>query len=312
MTTTPGLLSIITATYNNADLLPRFFDSILTQEYSHWELIIVNDGSTDNTAEVCRSYLERDERIHYYEQSNQGQGVARNWALELMQGEYVAFLDADDAIKPSTYAAAIQKLEEHTACDIVSYPIEWINRQERFTTFREGEASIGYRNILNDLIVHKTLRLLITDKIYRSELLRGLHFVPRILFDDNLMMVQIAHRAKGICFSPEGGYEYHQEEYDPGKNDWTSHKEYSQIFVNCRYIDELSKDKSIRNCRAMIYQQIGNQLNSYIKAKRLEEELARELIRYIKTMPLSDALYNCVLSLKHKVKLLLLKVYSQL
>lgn len=306
-----GLLSIITATYNNANLLPRFFDSVITQEYRNWELIIVNDGSTDNTAEVCRAYAERDERIRYYEQSNQGQGVARNMALGLVRGEYIAFLDADDAIKPTTYVGAIQVLEREDGCDIVAYPIEWINKFQRFTTFKDGVPISGHQHILEGLLVDKALKLLITDKLYRAELLRELRFVPGIVFDDNLMMVQIAHRAQGICFSKEGAYEYHQEEYDPSKNQWTTHKEQSQIFVNCKYIDELSGAPSLRNCRAKVYQQIGNQLFFYIKRRKQSENM-QLLKKYIKAMPIGDAVCNSVLSLKHKGKLLLLKLYAQL
>lgn len=308
---TQGLLSIITATYNNSDLLPRFFDSILAQEYSNWELIIVNDGSTDNTAEVCRTYAQKDARIRYYEQSNQGQGVARNWALDLVRGEYIVFLDADDAIKPMTYSAAIKLLEAHPECDIVAYPVEWINRIERFITFRAEEPRSGYTNILEDLLVYEKAPLMITDKLYRTQLVQHLTFIPNIVFDDNLMMVQIALRAKGICFSTEGAYEYHQEEYDASKNNWTSHKEYSQVFVNCKYIDELTGDLSLRDCRAKVYFQIGNQLFFYIK-RREQSENIQLLKKYIKAMPIGDALCNSVLSLKHKGKLLLLKLYAQL
>lgn len=306
-----GLLSIITATYNNADLLPRFFESILAQEYSNWELVIVNDGSTDNTTEICHIYTERDERIHYYEQSNQGQGVARNWALSLIKGEYVVFLDADDAIKPETYSAAIKLLEAHPECDIVAYPMEWINRNERITTLRAEEPRYGHYTILEDLLVHQKAPLMITDKLYKAELLQGLTFIPNIVFDDNLMMIQIALRAKGICFSTEGAYEYHQEEYDGSKNNWTSHKEYSQAFVNCKYIDELTGDLSLRDCRAKVYFQIVNQLFFYIK-RREQSENMQLLKKYIKAMPIGDAVCNSVLSLKHKGKLLLLKLYAQL
>lgn len=304
-----GLLSIITATYNNANLLPRFFDSVITQEYRNWELIIVNDGSTDNTAEVCRAYVERDERIRYYEQSNQGQGVARNMALGLVRGEYIAFLDADDAIKFETYSSAIDLLNEEENCDIVAFPMEWINTKERFTKQRTSAPILGYRSILNDLFVTHQLKLLLTDKLYRAELLRGLSFQPKIVFEDCLLIAQIAHRAKGICFSNRGAYEYHQEEYDPSKNQWTTYKEQSQIFVNCKYIDELSGDPSLRNCRAKVYQQIGNQLVYYTKRKK-DGEYMQLLKKYIKAMPLSDILFNSVLPLKHKGKLLFLKAYT--
>lgn len=307
--TSHGLLSIITATYNNANLLPRFFDSIINQEYKNWELLIVNDGSTDNTAEVCASYVALDSRIRYYEQANQGQGVARNYALTLVRGEYIAFIDSDDAIKPSTYSSAINLLAGENGCDMVAYPMEWINKKERFIKQRISSPILGYNNILDDLFVNNQLKLLLTDKLYRAELIAGLSFEPKIVFEDCLLMAQIARRSKGICFSTEGAYEYHQEEYIPGKNKWTKHKEESQIFVNCKYIDELSNDNLLKDCRVKVYQQIGNQLAYYIKKEKKGEYLLL-LKEYMKSMPLSDILYTSLLSLKHKGKLLYLKLRS--
>lgn len=310
---TQGLLSIITATYNNSDLLPRFFDSILAQEYSNWELIIVNDGSTDNTAEVCRTYAKEDNRIRYYEQSNQGQSVARNLGLQQAKGELITFVDGDDAVKPLTYSYAIEVLLQNKDCDIVAFPIEWSNSKEVFTSQSKSDKYLKKENMINALYLSADITRFVWDKIYYKSLFDefAIKFEPGIVFEDNLLVVQLLLRAKGICFSHTLGYEYHQEEYSPTKNQWTSHKEYSQIVVNCMSIDELSGDPSLRDCRAKLYQQIGNQLSFYIKRKEDGENL-QLLKKYIRSMPLGDALCNSVLSLKHKGKLLLLKLYAQL
>jgi len=89
------LVSVILPTYNRADLLPRAVSSVLAQTYPHWELIVWDDGSTDNTAEVVRSY--GDERVRYFRNDNHGISYARNRAVENARGELLAFLDSDDA-----------------------------------------------------------------------------------------------------------------------------------------------------------------------------------------------------------------------
>lgn len=86
--------TIILPTYNRASFISKAIQSVIDQEYGNWELIIVDDGSTDNTKEVVLSY--RDERIKYYWQENAGRSAARNNGVDVASGEYICFLDSDD------------------------------------------------------------------------------------------------------------------------------------------------------------------------------------------------------------------------
>ena len=89
------MISIIIPTYNRANLLERAVDSILKQTYNNWELLIVDDGSIDNTKDTVNKYLN-DKRIKYIYQENKGQGAARNLGIKNSNGDYIAFLDSDD------------------------------------------------------------------------------------------------------------------------------------------------------------------------------------------------------------------------
>ncbi|WP_324667972.1 glycosyltransferase family 2 protein [Geochorda subterranea] len=101
------LVSVIIPTYNNAHVLPRAIRSVLAQTYSNWELIVVDDGSSDNTAEVMGQF--EDPRIRYIRHDNPGMGpgAARNTGLRLAQGDYVAFLDSDDEWLPEKLEAQL-------------------------------------------------------------------------------------------------------------------------------------------------------------------------------------------------------------
>jgi len=90
-----GLVSVVTATYNMADYIGETIDSILMQDYSNIESIVVDDGSTDNTLDVLKPYLE-DPRVRLVQQANAGQTVAKNRGIAEARGEYIAFCDADD------------------------------------------------------------------------------------------------------------------------------------------------------------------------------------------------------------------------
>lgn len=90
------LVSVIMPTFNREVLLVEAVDSVLRQSYSHWELIIVDDGSVDNTPAIVKERYGHDPRIKYLQQPNQGQSVARNNGVEFSGGEFVAFLDSDN------------------------------------------------------------------------------------------------------------------------------------------------------------------------------------------------------------------------
>jgi glycosyltransferase involved in cell wall biosynthesis len=93
-------VSIIIPTYQRAALLPRALKSVLAQTYENWELIVVDDGSTDHTSEIVRQYAERYTNLQYVFQSNQGASAARNRGIDVACGEFVAFLDSDDEYLP--------------------------------------------------------------------------------------------------------------------------------------------------------------------------------------------------------------------
>jgi len=110
LTKTP-LISIILATYNRANLLPRAISSVLTQTYQNFELIVINDGSTDSIEEVVRSFNDR--RIVYYKHpENKGVLAARNTGFDLSKGKYLVLLDDDDELLPEALETVVKKFEE--------------------------------------------------------------------------------------------------------------------------------------------------------------------------------------------------------
>lgn len=108
----PSLVSIMMPAYNADPYIGAAIESVLAQTYSAWELLIVDDGSTDGTGDVMKRY--HDQRIRSFRQPNAGESVARNRALAETQGEFVAFLDADDFFQPDHIANLVDHLQRHT------------------------------------------------------------------------------------------------------------------------------------------------------------------------------------------------------
>ena len=90
------LISIIVPVYNVEPFISECINSILIQSYKNFELILVNDGSTDNSPTICEQYASKDKRIKVIHKANGGLSDARNWGLKFSSGEYVVFLDSDD------------------------------------------------------------------------------------------------------------------------------------------------------------------------------------------------------------------------
>ncbi len=105
-------ISIIVPVYNAAKTLDKCVISVLEQTYSGWELILVDDGSTDGSGAICDGYAAEDERVRVIHRENGGVSAARNTGMEAAQGEYIAFLDADDWLSPEAYEIMMRLMEE--------------------------------------------------------------------------------------------------------------------------------------------------------------------------------------------------------
>ena len=111
-------ISVIIALYNKGELVERAIDSVINQTYTDWSLVVVDDGSTDNSKDHVEKYLS-DERVTYVWQENAGPGPARNTGIRNSSSKYVTFLDADDEWLPEFLQITIDALENEPGCDVV-------------------------------------------------------------------------------------------------------------------------------------------------------------------------------------------------
>ena len=160
------LVSVIIPTYNYGHLIDETLHSLYAQTYDHWEAIVVDDGSTDNTAAVVHEHMGKDRRIKFYQQENRKQAVARNLGLHHCSGQYVLFLDADDLIEPRKLEVQVALLEQHPEVDIVygsvryfksktsadGLGIEWAEVDSRVPAVRSGGREVLYLLIRNNFM----------------------------------------------------------------------------------------------------------------------------------------------------------------
>ncbi|MGJ3249966.1 MAG: glycosyltransferase family 2 protein [Elainellaceae cyanobacterium] len=113
MNPTPSLVSVIIPAYNASQFLAETIDSVLAQTYSHFELLVIDDGSTDTTAEIVDAYRQRDQRVSRVSQTNGGVSRARNRGVDASNGELIAFLDSDDRWLPHKLATQVEWMNAH-------------------------------------------------------------------------------------------------------------------------------------------------------------------------------------------------------
>ena len=120
MTNQNPQISVLVAIYNVEKFLSQCINSILAQTYTNLEIILVDDGSTDTSGEICDKYATKDSRIKVIHKKNGGLVSARNAGLDAASGKYIGFVDGDDWIEPQTYQTALELLQQHQV-DLVKW-----------------------------------------------------------------------------------------------------------------------------------------------------------------------------------------------
>lgn len=134
-------ISIIIPVYNSGNTLNRCIDSILNQTFTDWELLLVNDGSTDRSGELCDEYASKDQRIKVFHKKNGGVSSARNTGLDNATGSWLTFVDSDDFID-TTFLDSFIKSQ---SCDLYITGIQFINNT---TTLLPSEEYIKIEDVI--------------------------------------------------------------------------------------------------------------------------------------------------------------------
>ena len=143
---TVPIISVVTPVYNSEKYLDEAIQSVLSQTFTEWELLLINDGSTDGSGELCDRYLNLDKRIRVFHIENGGYGRARNLGLDNAVGEWITFLDSDDYLAP----CALQHMLDHAYdSDIVmslyqTIPEQTMTKQTMIRNYRKYSAAESY------------------------------------------------------------------------------------------------------------------------------------------------------------------------
>ncbi|EOG5373291.1 glycosyltransferase [Cronobacter turicensis] len=261
------LLSIVVAVYNGEKFLNQFFESIEQQQLEDYELILVNDGSTDGSLTIIDSWQQKLKNVQLIEQANQGVSVARNSGLAVAKGKYLAFPDIDDKIYPGMYRALLN-MAEKSNLDIATCNGRYIYEKRKdahaiFPPDRLASTGVlpGYVWLKTALNSRKFLHVTWLN-IYRREFIQkyDFHFEPGLRHQDIPWTTEVLLAAERVQYTSEQFYDYyiHSESvsHKPDNDDtlMRSARHYMKILemleaINQRYPDKV---KDIPACRWQI------------------------------------------------------------
>ena len=204
------LISIIVPVYKVEAYLEKCLSSLTNQTYENLQILLVEDGSPDGSGAICDAWAEKDSRIRVIHQENQGGGAARNAALDVAEGELLAFVDSDDYIDPNLYTHLYSLLQQ--GADIAE--CGYVDTFDDDAILGDGSTEPEFYTRQEAMTAHirdTQFRQLIWNKLYRRHVAEGIRFPVGTKIDDEYYTYQLLANARTLVRSAYVGYAYRQQ-----------------------------------------------------------------------------------------------------
>ena len=204
-----GVISVVVPVYNVELYLIECLESIINQTYRDLEIILIDDGSTDKSGDICEEYAKKDDRIIVIHQSNQGSASAKNAGLRKASGEYLAFVDSDDFLQEDAYEFMVRQLEEYHADIIQGYFRKVYQKNHRDVNKIIEMQTLDTSEFLELFTKDWTCGLL-WDKLYKRHIFKDIYFKEGHKIDDEFFTYKGVLNSKKILRVPHYIYNYRQ------------------------------------------------------------------------------------------------------
>ena len=219
--------------YNVEKYLRKSVDSVLAQDIADMEVILVDDGSPDNSGAICDEYAEKDTRVKVIHKENGGVSTARNAGLDIARGKYITFVDSDDYLLPNTYRPNLDYMERHPEIDCLQLPTVYDERIEFTRKYKRHDKERTF--IGEEVFLHwwsgKEINHFVWNKIYKREMWKDLRFASGAFIEDTMIVPQLVQRCQRLHISLRGGYFYRYTEGSSLNSAWTE-KKYMDFFMS--------------------------------------------------------------------------------
>ena len=237
MSETFPLISVLMPVYNVKDYFAESIESILDQTYTNFELIIINDGSTDGSGSIVEAYKTRDSRVKVYHIENRGIANARNLALSYAQGEFISFVDSDDTVKKDYLECLYEGLSKYNAdismCSYYRYVKE--EQMNYYPILEEGcEDKLLSRletlqNYFNPEYGYNISLVVAWGKLIKKELFNQISFPNGMSYEDSYTIYKLYFLTDNIVFINKHLYMYRVRPNSIMTQEWTKEKILAQV-----------------------------------------------------------------------------------
>lgn len=309
------LVSVIVPVYNIMDYLPRCVQSLRQQTYHNLEILLVDDGSTDGTGQLCDELAMEDDRIRVLHKENGGTSTARNMGIEKARGDFLGFVDSDDYVEPDMYMQLYQAV-----CGREDWLVQ-VGRDEAdeqggrlpsICRIPENEEIFSREEFLEELLMHRGDCSFCT-KLVARRLLGEERFPEKQLNEDFHLMIRLLQRAEGVVSLPVCGYHVY---YRLGSNTRKKQEnDFSRVFSDCvnnadlvlSMVEEKYPRLRMVAIRFGLYQRLDYLLHIPISRMRRDNGQYRAIVKFLRSH-IGDMVSSPYLTRKNKLYLLVLTV----
>lgn len=297
-------LSIIVPVYKVRRYLQRCIESILQQTYTDYELILVDDGSPDNCGAICDRYAQECDKVRVIHKKNGGLSSARNAGIAVARGEYITFVDSDDAVASGTYYYNMHILLSNPDIDILEFPVieHYESPRSRVMSFKPEKVS-GNENIFKDWIKRQGYEHSYSwNKIYRADLFMFVRFPEGEVFEDTLVTPILYSSCENVYYSDCGFYYYYDNQ--EGISNRHSFKSYYFLFRNLSSLhDKVSAIEGLEDDANRILLRCIDNLTDLHRCSDSSKEERKKAVALVKEKRIKiDTLYKMNLTLPQKIK----------
>lgn len=229
------MISIIIPMYNEARSLTNMLESLLKQTYQDFEVLMINDGSTDETGKVALAFTEKDVRFQYLEQENKGVSAARNLGIAHSEGEYIAFFDADDHVDPKYLEIMLKPYEQNSQIHLVA--CGYYKGKQKFEL---TEQITNSEWVVSDMLTPNSIRGYLWNKLFLRQIIieNGLKMNEEIHFGEDLLFC-FSYLMHTDSVSYLSSSLYH---YNPNNDSITNFKFTSKTVTLLHSLDRMIKE----------------------------------------------------------------------
>lgn len=276
------LVSVVLPVYNVKEYLETCYNSVISQDYENIEIILVDDGSTDGSGELCDALASNRQETRVIHQENGGLSCARNAGLAVSSGDYITFVDSDDWLEPTMISALMEGMLRTGAQVSVT---GFVNRYENGTSKRISRTGapevLSQTEALSSYLFNDHLGVCVWGKIWKTSLWNDIRCPEGKLFEDQFTTYRLLLNCETVYFDPEPRYNYRQRSGSIGHSD-AGDKTYTLYLGAIEQYDTISKiHPAIKHDIAVgsLFWRVVY-INYLIKAERDDEASRKDIQRF--------------------------------